>query len=418
MIVPTLALVFAGVYVKRHYSQNAAERGLVDPGMFKVDWAAHTREVLRVLREYEAAQSKAREASGACGDAMAQGFRPATSVPYDFDDLKKDEGGAPLDSRRCALAANPRDPDKDAWVYLMLIEDGAGEILMAPYSAVGTRLSGWPTAEMRARFRPLGAGMGTAPQVARAVPQAEPGALPATAASPMAYARPRLSNKELIAARTRILAPILDELNEEGLPMGVKFSIDDVLPEFRETERRLMAGSLEGLTPTQVGLNPPATEELDREDERAEAAVKCLVEGEWKYMSSLPISTDGGITECRYKSEGKDKRGFEIPAWHVYDHFSPARAAWSPYTDEEYAAAVEEVITQQFESLPDVDAEQHAERLSQRFSKWDKLRRKGGPAALNAEAALRAELIAPFRKRMKIAAGRHVVELITGKTPQ
>ena len=410
MIVPAIALGAAGVYTYRHYASGGGSRNLVDPNMFKEDWSSHAKEVMRMLREYEAAQGRARAATGACGDAAAHGFTGVSSVPYSFDPLTQDEGGGPLGGTRCGVAANPKISEKEAWVYLLLIEDGRGEILMAQYPAVGKRLTAWPSADLRAKFRGLGSGIGTAPGApdAPAGPDAPPALGPAVSTAPL------LSQKELNNVRAKRLMPILSEINEEGSPMGVKFSLDDLLVPFRDVERRLIGGSLEGLTELEAGLNPPATEELDAEDQAANTAVKCLVAGEWKYLNDLPVSSDGGVTECRRKGRGKDKRGFEIVAWVVHDHYSPLRATWSPFSDEEYARAVDEVVTQKYEALPDPDPAKHAEIVQARYARWDKVRRVPGQAAMTAEASLRKEILAAYDKKIKVAAGRHVVELITG----
>jgi hypothetical protein len=334
-------------------------------------------------------------------------------VPYTFDALTQDEGGAPLGGARCGVAANPNPADKDAWVYLLLIEDGRGEILMAEYPKVGKRLTGWPSAELRAKFRGLGSGIGVAPAAPGAAASSD---MPAALGQAVSTA-PLLSTSELISARAKRLMPILSEINEEGTPMGVKFTLDDLLVLFHETERRLLDGSLEGLSEIEAGLNPPATEDLIPEDEAANAAVKCLVSGEWKYMSVLPAYANGVVTECRRKGRGKDKRGYEVVAWVVFDQFSVVRASWSPYSDEEYSRAVDEVITQKYEAAPDPDPEKHGAALQARYARWDKVRRVPGQAAVSAEKALRKELMAPYEKRIKVAAARHVIELITG-TPQ
>lgn len=401
LLAPGLLVAGAGVYMVRHYAAGGGSTRLVSEDLFAENWSQYTSDVLAKLRSFK------------CGEA----FDPASAAPFDFDVLEKDESGGPLPPGRCGVAANPRKPDKNAWVYAVLVEAGRPRLVMASYADVKRRLRSWPDAALLASLRDVGgvvAGVEAAPGgFARGSFQSEGDAGAVAGEAPSA---PGAEPEGPQNVRLGRLKPILSQINEEGSPFGVKVAMKDLIGSFETVERSLMLGSFEGLTPAELGLNPPASEPLEK-GEPASKAYKCLVQGEWRYQDDLPVSADGGVTECRKLEQGVDSRGFDALVWHVYDQWSARRGQWSPYSDEEHAAAVDRVIALRYEAEPAVDPEKHSQELEKLFARLDRLRRgpSGSGAAAGAEAALKERLILPYRSRVKIEAARHVIERTTGQ---
>lgn len=231
----------------------------------------------------------------------------------------------------------------------------------------------------------------------------------APSAPPEASAAPPLPARDPV---TEVLEPIASRIGAEGAAYGVTVSAGELRGRYDWPLKQFREGTYDGQTPESLGLPPRDTVPFD-EGDKGKGDVKCLKDGQWTFMGSVPAGEDG-YSECRWSLRGARTSNagnytiMEFNAtlhrWGVL-HWSAKRRVWSGLRDDEHRQALQSLLATKYSTSPadDGSVTRAVDRLNAARAAGDER------AAASASEMVKNALISRHEYEIKAEAARAAV---------